>query len=110
MNGGGAATITRKEIYHHIVKKAEEGCDMIATLLTCSRFRVYMINVYRYPNGSLGTFFDELNRTITLIYNEEAEARIIIVGDFNIDLLKHDAKKKKLENFTSKWNLKISHD
>ena len=60
---------------------------------------MYVINVYRYPNGSIKTFLDELDRIITMIYSEEAEARIIIVGDFNIDLLKNDAKAKKIESF-----------
>jgi len=70
------------------------------------RLRVYAINVYRYPNGSVPKFIDQLDETLKEIHSQEENPKILIAGDFNIDESKFSKNRSKLEGLAEKWNLK----
>ena len=59
------------------------------TTSTNERFRVGVI--YRHPKGPVDKFTEVLEGTTTKIINDNKIKNCIIVGDLNIDLMKHEA-------------------
>ena len=60
--------------------------------------------VYRSPDGDLNIFFDKLTQLLNMY--ESSHSKLIIGGDFNIDMLKNNQNKSKLLDLFSSYGLK----
>ena len=70
-------------------------------LIECSfieiefNYQKYLIGgIYRIPNTSIDLFIDQLNSIIEPL---KSSHKIILLGDYNIDLLKNDSNKNSFE-------------
>ena len=52
---------------------------------------MYIINVYRPPNGNLDNFYTMITELISNLENQD-KATLIIGGDFNIDFSKRNSQ------------------
>ena len=100
--GGGLATYIRKTIcreddFENFVPKnmAEPSFDgefMFTKITRCKGIQKTIIlgNVYRSPSSNIDKFFVRLDTTLSTLARH-SNKQILIAGDFNIDLIKHES-------------------
>ena len=95
--GGGIILYLRKEIKYKnrsdIIKFANDACQLLAieTLHEKPENSIVIISVYRPPNTIFASFLQVITNILELIFDvKKINKRIIITGDFNLDLLKRD--------------------
>ena len=62
----------------------------------------YICGFYRPPDGSIPNFIDSLNDQLNQIVDNPT-SDVVMLGDANIDLLKHNKDSQLLRNFGSKF-------
>jgi len=88
--GGGTAIYIRDDIsYTTITDLNLEEIDCIESIAILIK-NTAIINIYRPPNGELDSFNSKLEQITTDISRKYMRKNILITGDMNIDLLKHN--------------------
>ena len=99
--GGGLATYIRKTVcleddFENFIPKnmpepSPEGEFMFTKLTRCKGVQKTIIigNIYRSPSSKVDNFFERLEIILNKL-NRHSNKHILLVGDFNIDLAKHD--------------------
>lgn len=64
---------------------------------------VIIVSIYRPPTGDKKVFFDKMEQLLCLIFGEGK--RIIVVGDFNIELVKVGKTKNEFLSLMNSFNL-----
>jgi len=85
--GGGVGIFIKKGILHDRLNTINENLELLSIHLP--EMKTVLMNIYRAPNIDPSTFLDELASEINHIINKLGKIKIILGGDFNIDLLKH---------------------
>lgn len=104
--GGGSFIAVRKEIKikcNDLFCKysVERTCEIAACTLLTGGPGVLLICLYRSPNGDLDEFFEILGDLMDEI---STGVRVILVGDFNIDLNVEGNAKEKFMNILLRGN------
>ena len=63
---------------------------------------ISILNIYVAPSATLTNILNILTKSLC---NMPLNERIIIIGDFNVDILQRNNKTKSLENYMSSYNL-----
>ena len=102
--GGGVACYIKKDLQldcHVLPNLTLTTCDIELMTLRCTHNYgkiLYIMTLYRPPDGSVDTFFETLSDLIE--ENSLIQKELWIIGDYNIDCLKRsDIKTKKLFDF-----------
>lgn len=110
---GGAAIIIRKgyrwkeleEVKHLSIPCVCEMCAI--ELIDCG---VLIVCIYRVPNrnsNNIDTFLNKLDSLLAKLCKKNNDKRIIIAGDFNIDILKNNNITLEFECVLLNYNLRL---
>jgi hypothetical protein len=89
---------------HNTVKAAELSSlvnlsiEMVIEIAAIEivEYKLVIICIYRPPSGDVTVFLDRLSTLLNLINDEHVNNNTLVVGDFNINLLKESQNKNKL--------------
>jgi hypothetical protein len=68
-------------------------------------YKLSIVCIYRPPSGDINIFFEKLSILLNITNDDMKAKNTLIVGDFNIDLLKDSPNKKKLLDLMNCVNL-----
>ena len=104
-NGGGLTEFVKKGLICKKLKIFEpRESEYICFEITVSKKKWLCFSIYRPPShDNLELFFDEL--TSSLIKASESYENFIVVGDFNIGVIKKGTEFEKLDEFCDLFNL-----
>ena len=91
--GGGGVMIyvndkLTAQLVPHLCFEKEEVFESVAVEVKCLKNKnIIFWCMYRAPNSNKDLFYDELEK---MLAKTNANKRIFLCGDFNIDILKHD--------------------
>lgn len=105
--GGGIVILVTNKIYSSIENSImTENLELLHISINRSKARpLQFITVYRPPSCTVGNFIDCLEiflNNVELVVNP-----IIIIGDFNIDILKNSAQTRKFKSVVKNYGLTI---
>jgi endonuclease/exonuclease/phosphatase (EEP) superfamily protein YafD len=81
-------------IFHHIHFK-EKNVEMVLAKIFFHGTKISILNLYVAPHA---TFSNILNVISNALVHFHLNGPIVLIGDFNIDLLQNNARTKELEN------------
>jgi exonuclease III len=89
----------------------ENNFEMVLAKVFLHASEISILNLYGSPHA---TFSNILNVLSNALEHFHLNKTIVIVGDFNIDMLQNNARTKELENYMCKYSLcflldKINH-
>jgi len=93
--GGGVATWVREDTDFEVMKSPFKEKVIETQTIHLTEMNMIIVNVYR-PFGSIDTFFDTLNQHLDNLKREEPLADILLMGDFNIDLMRVTKSSERL--------------
>lgn len=93
----------RRENLDHLA--IERVFEMCAVELEGEGERVLAVSVYRPPDSNCDLFFDALNKFLHFIKFELRNRKIVICGDFNIDILQSSPMRTKFTDVIGLHNL-----
>ena len=104
-NGGGLIEYVRKGLICKRIRQFEtKTSESIASEVTVSKTKWFVLSIYRPPDASnLTSFFDEL--TTSLSNASSKYDSFIVSGDFNIDIKAKGQGFQKLDDFCSMFGL-----
>lgn len=82
-----------------------EFCGVILATLNLT-----LICIYRSPQGDIDIFFEKLEQILTELYNKYHTGKIIITGDFNVNVISNSTHKTQLLNLISTFNIRCVFD
>jgi exonuclease III len=93
-------------------KSREMYYEICGVSLKLGTNRVIFVSIYRPSNpksdAKLDKFFDDLVKTLEKIHDQfGVDAKFLVAGDLNIDLLKNDSKANKLINIFKNFGLNL---
>lgn len=97
---------------HHYKELPEIAKHSIPGIIECCAielvmFKMVVVCVYRPPNyHNICSFYEKLDLILTNIDNRNLE-KIIVTGDFNINILKNNTSSRELELILLNHNLKL---
>lgn len=103
---GGVITYVMKNIKFKVVFNSNvmiDGSWLNCIQLNIGDFKLYLCNIYRSPNSSVNVFCDKF---IELIEQIVDKGKILVVGDFNIDMLRNNFYARKLNDEMSNLGMK----
>lgn len=90
---GGAGIIIKNNIAFEVIDIAnfssELDCELCCVKL--SEQNIYVVSVYRAPQGNIDLFFENFERAIKHVLN--FGALVVVGGDFNIEMIKMESQK-----------------
>lgn len=96
---GGSSIYVRNDIEAdeavEIKKKSVEGHIECSSIVS-KKLKILMICIYRPPMGDLILFYDILFEILNICQNKFIKYKILICGDFNINLLEESLNSRKL--------------
>jgi hypothetical protein len=96
---GGASiyvhdSINAAEITNLVNLSGEMDIEIAANYI--KDFNIAVVCIYRPPSGNINVFFDKLTLLLNIICDSDEYINTLILGDFNVDLLKDSSTKDKL--------------
>jgi hypothetical protein len=110
-NGGSCILIRNVHKYHKI---DELNSASIPNVIECTgleliEHKIIIVSIYRVPKNNsqnIDAFFEKLNFILNKICYKKK--KIVICGDFNIDVLKRTPQSTKFKNLVASYNLKLA--
>lgn len=107
-NGGGCAIWMKNNVKFKKVCldcfSTDKDLEICGISYRADRKReIFIILVYRSPNGNDCNFFDNLYKVLNFVYRPSRD--IIMCGDFNIDPIRDNTKYVKMCNIALNFNL-----
>lgn len=104
---GGVAVYVHKTIKSNCRKNLNEWSlpgvfECAVAECTLAECQIIIVSLYRPPSGNVSSFFDKLEGFLTCSVDENK--RMVIAGDFNIELLINKKLKAELESIMSSFN------
>ena len=96
--GGGLSFFIRKGVDFRVCENMKVVQPFMESLFieVCRNNKTYMIGlIYRVPNTNIDSFIDKVNELIEPIKNKH---EVILLGDFNIDLLQDNKYSRDFQN------------
>ena len=102
--GGGLLTYVNKRVCDSVddiesIPPNQEpslfGEFLVTKICSCKKYKntILVVNVYRSPSSSSAKFLEVLEQSLSSL-RKHGKKQIILAGDFNIDLIKHDSDEK----------------
>ena len=88
--------------YRSCVEKHFEIAIAIADVLKCGA-ALYIVTVYRTPNGNMKIFIDKMYELMYYIY--KTNSYYIVCGDMNINFLAHSSESKDVINLFNEFDM-----
>ena len=104
--GGGLALYISNRLSSRILTEftmMRADIELLTAAVTFFNRRYIVCNVYRPPRGDLRTFVDLLNNLHQEFVSKFADAKILMLGDFNIDLLRINRSSMPLEYLSTMY-------
>jgi hypothetical protein len=80
----------------------ENNVEMVLAKLFLHESEIEILNLYDAPHATFSNILNVLSNALDHLHLNET---IVIVGDFNIDMLQSNARTKELENYMCKYSL-----
>ena len=81
----------------------EKDIEIIGVKLQVNAIVVYIITIYRSPSGNFNYFLQTLDKILQYINSHNVH--IMICGDINVNYLKENNQRRKLDNMLHIHNL-----
>lgn len=72
---------------------------MYITLLPSNGRRIFLLNIYRPPNGNLERALEQIKRIFDIL-DDSHRNDIVLTGDFNVDLLRSTPNQRLMKEFS----------
>jgi len=95
--GGGVAIFVKKGIKFKILEVIEQNWSYVSIYVFC--YNVYVSGVYKPPSTNTSHFLNFLDEELEKFC--KAQRKCILVGDLNIDMLRHDNNMIRLDDIYS---------
>lgn len=107
---GGACILVRSNHQFSDIPAVAE-CSVTGVIECCAielcMHQIVIVCLYRPPSSyNLNVFYEKLESILTLLCFSRNK-KVILCGDFNIDILKKDKMSNELEHFLLNYNLKL---
>ena len=99
-SGGGVCIYARSKYRANIIESISLTSEVIETMFI--KYRLNSKNfvvgcIYRPPSADISLFLEEISRIITHVYSNVRDVNLILLGDFNINLLSQVRNSPSLE-------------
>jgi exonuclease III len=85
----------------------EQNVEMVLARVIFHESQIAILNLYAAPHATFTNIVTVLSKALHHLHMNET---IIILGDFNVDMLQNNARTKKLENYMCNYNLRFLLD
>jgi exonuclease III len=82
----------------------ENNVEMVLAKVFLHESEIAILNLYVAPHATFSNILNVLSNALDHLHLNET---IVIVGDFNIDMLQNNARTKELENYMCKYSLRF---
>ena len=108
---GGVAIFVQKGTKFAIRAKVnklalQEQFECVAIECNISNMQYVIVSVYRTPMGNFGLFLEKMENILVQLFTENK--RVIIAGDFNVELLKDNVNRTDLLSLMSSFNFNLT--
>ena len=80
----------------------EKNVELLLAIFFSHEIEVAILNLYVAPHATFSNIIDVISNALSHFHMNEP---IVLVGDFNIDMLQNNARTKELENYMCKYSL-----
>lgn len=104
---GGVCILTKKELDFKqidITKTLRRSYDFECCGIEVTNLKLIVICIYRTPSSDIQQFFQKIN-ILLLNLSKKCKHKIILCGDWNIDMLKDNKNSKELDSILKNYNL-----
>jgi exonuclease III len=85
----------------------ENNVEMVLAKVIFHGSEIAILNLYAASHATFSNILNVLSNALEHLHLNET---IVIVGDFNIDMLQNNARTKELENYMCRYNLRFLLD
>jgi exonuclease III len=82
----------------------ENNVEMVLAKVFFNGSKIAILNLYVAPHATFSNILNVLSNALDHLHLNET---IVIVGDFNIDMLQNNARTKELENYMCKYSFRF---
>ena len=104
--GGGIGMFIRNDMDYEEIGSHFAPNQAETHVIHLKKLNIFIINTYRSPSCKTDVFFEQISTTITSLRKNDGQVpKIILCGDFNVDLLMNTADSIKLTELALKYDL-----